>query len=314
MENELLRRLMLSDASFLSTREKCLLFKKGFYLSKMTLDEISLAVQRPFRKASFIPSQIEKNAENALKIIKMLGIKWTAIGENDFPAMLNEMKDPPFMLFYRGNLEVLKRKCVSVVGTRRCGVNGRKAAFQFAKDACDDGSCVVSGLAYGIDGEAHKGAVFSENPATAAVLPSGIDIITPGAHKKLAAKILETGGLLISEYLPGIPALAYRFVQRNRIIAALSAETVVIQAPAGSGAMITAQMALDYNRSVFFHKECFSGEGLALNEISELELKKQLAQGKKVEYKINNSPKSFVSDGASVVSSYSDFKAQIWRN
>lgn len=314
MENELLRRLMLSDASFLSAREKYLLFKKGFDLSKMTLDEISFTVQRPFKKALFVPPQIAKNAENALKIIRMLGIKWTMIGEDDFPAMLCEMKDPPFMLFYRGNLEILKRKCLSIVGTRRCGVNGRKAAFQFAKEACGDGCCVVSGLAYGIDGEAHKGAVCSENPATAAVLPSGIDIITPSAHKKLAAKILESDGLLISEYLPGIPALPYRFIQRNRIIAALSAETVVIQCAAGSGAMITAQMALDYDRSVIFHKECFSDEGAALSKLSELELSKQLAQGKKVEYKINNSPKSFVNDGASVVSSYSDFKAQIWRN
>lgn len=312
-KNELLRRLFLANSSFLSTREKIRLFDSKLDISKMTLSEIELAVGRTFPRATFKPNQILREAENALKIIENFDIKWSSIGEPDFPAMLGQemMKDPPFMIFYRGNLDVLKKKCVSVVGTRRCGVNGRRAAEQFAKDACDDGLCVVSGLAYGIDGAAHKGAVLSKNPATCAVLPSGIDIITPSAHKKLAAKILETNGLILSEYLPGIPALAYRFVQRNRIIAALSAQTVVIQSPTGGGAMITADFALDYNREVFFHNENFSAEGIALNEISELELKKQLAQGKKVEYKLSNSPKSYVEDGAPVVSSYSDFKSKI---
>lgn len=311
--NRLLQRLLLADASFLSAAEKCRLFDSGYDISKMTLDDISFAVGRTFRRATFQKEQILREAEAALRIIETLGLKWTSLGDADFPIMLGPemMKDPPFMIFYRGNLDVLKRKCVSVVGTRRCGVNGRRAAESFAKDACDDGLCVVSGLAYGIDGEAHRGALLSKNPATAAVLPSGIDIITPGAHKKLAAKILESGGLILSEYLPGVPALSFRFVQRNRIIAALSAETVVIQAPCGSGAMLTAGFALDYNRTVFFHKECFSAEGSALNEISESELKKQLAQGKKVEYKINNSPKSYVDDGAAVVLSYSDFKLKI---
>lgn len=312
-KNELLRRLFLANSSFLSTREKIRLFDSKLDISKMTLSEIELAVGRTFPRATFKPNQILREAENALKIIENFDIKWISIGEPDFPAMLGQemMKDPPFMIFYRGNLDVLKKKCVSVVGTRRCGVNGRRAAEKFAKDACDDGLCVVSGLAYGIDGAAHKGAVLSKNPATCAVLPSGIDIITPSAHKKLAAKILETNGLILSEYLPGIPALAYRFVQRNRIIAALSAQTVVIQSPTGGGAMITADFALDYNREVFFHNENFSAEGIALNEISELELKKQLAQGKKVEYKLSNSPKSYVEDGAPVVSSYSDFKSKI---
>lgn len=312
-KNVLLQKLVLADISFLSAKEKIKLFDSHFDICTMTLDDISLAAGRVFPRATFKRNQILREAENALRIIETFDIKWTSLGDSDFPAMLNSemMKDPPFMIFYRGNLDVLKKKCVSVVGTRRCGVNGRRAAERFAKDACDDGLCVVSGLAYGIDGAAHKGAVLSKNPATAAVLPSGIDIITPSAHKKLAAKILETGGLLLSEYLPGIPALSFRFVQRNRIIAALSAETVVIQSPSGGGAMITASFALDYNRSVFFHNENFSAEGIALNEISELELKKELAQGKKVEYKLSNSPKSYVDDGAETIESYNDFKSKI---
>lgn len=316
MENRdcLYRRLLLSNTSFLSSREKLALFNSGADISKMTLDDISFAAGRTFQRAAFSPEKLSLEAERALNIIENLGIKHTSLGDADFPPLLSAdmMKDPPFMLFYRGNPDVLSKKCVSVVGTRRCGTNGRRAAEQFAKDACDDGLCVVSGLAYGIDGAAHKGALLSSTPATAAILPGGIDIITPSLHKNLAAKILLSGGLIMSEYLPGIPPLAFRFVQRNRIIAALSAETVIIQSPSGGGAMITAEFALGYNRSVFFHKECFSEESAALNEISELELKKQLAQGKKVEYKINNSPKSYVNDGASVVSNYREFKEAIW--
>ncbi|MBQ0050524.1 MAG: DNA-processing protein DprA [Treponema sp.] len=295
----------------MSAREKLILLKDERHLDQMTLDEISLLVQRPLKKVSFNPTEIRKNAELAFQLLPRFGIKYTCLDFSDFPAMLREMKDPPFMLFYRGNLEVLQKKCISVVGTRRCGANGKKAAETFSKEACDDGCCIVSGLAYGIDGFAHGGALKSENPSTVAVLPSGIDIITPSAHKKLAAKILEKGGLLLSEYLPGTPAQAFRYVQRNRIVAALSADTVVIQAPPGSGAMITAGLVLDYNRNIFFHIQCFSPEGIAISQFSELQLRKELEQGKKVEYKLNNSPKAFVQDGAMVISSYGEFKEAV---
>ena len=102
--------------------------------------------------------------------------------------------------------------------------------------------------------------------------------------------------------------MQFRYVQRNRIIAALSSATIVVQAPCGSGAMITAGLALDYNREVFFHNECFSREALAINRDSELQWKKLVMQGKNVGYKLNDSPKSFVDDGASVVADYIHFK------
>ena len=120
---------------------------------------------------------------------------------------------------------------------------------------------------------------------------SGIDIVAPSSHKRLAAKILETGGLILSEYLPGTPPAQFRYIQRNRIVAALSPVTLVVQAPAGSGAMITADLALGYNREVIFHSECFSREVPA-------------KEGKEK----SSSPKSFVEDGAKVISGYCDFK------
>ena len=102
----------------------------------------------------------------------------------------------------------------------------------------------------------------------------------------------------MSEYLPGTPSVQFRYIQRNRIVASLSPATVVIQAPMGSGAMITAGLALDYNREVFFHRECFSSEALAINQFSELQYTK----------KNTNTPQSFVDDGAAVIANFEEFK------
>ena len=150
--------------------------------------------------------------------------------------------------------------------------------------------------------------MLSSSPATCAVLPSGIDVISPQSHTPLAQKILQTGGLLISEYLPGTEAAPFRFVQRNRIVAALSPVTLVVQAGQGSGAMITAGLALDYNRELFFHSQCFSPEVDLINKNSSIQWKKVLAQETKTEYKMNNTPKAFVDDGAMVISDYAQFK------
>ena len=307
---ELLARLLAADASFLTVREKLIFLdfllknddsslfqtEKDFesrFLS-LKLDDISFAVKRVFPRARWTSSDSLKKIKIAKRIMEVQNIKSTSILDSDFPAMLREMKDPPFMLFYRGKLDILNRKCLSVVGTRRAFPAALRAATDFSRQACDDGLCVVSGLAFGIDGACHKGALLSKNPATVAILPGGIDTISPHSHTGLAAKILEKGGLLMSEYLPGTPAAQFRYVQRNRIVAALSPCTLVFQAAAGSGAMITANLALDYNRELLFHSHCFSKEFEALTQ--------------KLGSKKNDSPASFVEEGAKVISDYDEFK------
>ena len=328
---ELLARLAVADASFLTTREKIIFLKElrsGEIFSEpafsgreenlensenletssaalsfeekfrtLTLDSISFCVKRTFSRVKWTSLESLRRVKLAQKIMNAQNIKSTCILDADFPAMLREMKDPPFLLFYRGNLEILNRNCVSVVGTRRASPSALRAASDFSKSACDAGFCVVSGLAFGIDAASHKGALLSQNPATCAVLPAGIDTITPRTHTRLAAKILEKGGLLLSEYLPGTPAAQFRYVQRNRIVAALSPATLVVQAPAGSGAMITAGLALDYNREVLFHSECFSKETIELNQNSVLQWKK-----------MNDTPRHFVDDGAAVIANFEEFK------
>ena len=238
-----------------------------------------------------------------------MGIQWTAWDKADFPALLTEMSDPPYMLFYRGDLQCLKHPCVSVVGTRRATMGARKATETFAREAAADGATVVSGLAYGIDICAHRGSLMSAQGQTVAVLPSGIDTITPQSHTKVAARILEKGGVLLSEYTPGTPAQAFRFVQRNRIIAALSPATVVVQAPAGSGALITADYALEYGRDVLLHAECFSKDALLLEQANTMRLKQQLAAGKNVAYKLENAAQKYRDDGAPVIASYAEYQS-----
>lgn len=197
------------------------------------------------------------------------------------------------LFFYRGILEALRKPCVSVVGTRRVCEKTARAAFGFAKDASLGGWTVVSGLANGIDSFAHKGALSSGlAQSTAAVLPCGIDTVVPYGNRSLARQIISSGGFIGSEYVPGVTAGPWRFVQRNRIVAALSSCTVVVHAPAGSGALITADFALDYNRDVVFHSAGFCDEA-----------EKSCGGGKK---NARTSGK-FIEEGAPVVENYADF-------
>ena len=167
----------------------------------------------------------------------------------EYPELLRNIAEPPFLLYCHGNVSVLGERSVSVVGTRRISPRGRKSAHDFAYEACLNGCGVVSGLAYGADGYAHRGAVdaFYEHHSdkeltalgkTIAVLPGGIDEIVPQGNKFLAEKILKSGGCIVSEYEPGVPSENWRFVARNRIIAGLS-PAVVVRASCGAARLGT---------------------------------------------------------------------------
>lgn len=311
---ELIKRLMLADASFLTFREKTVLEKNldsPDALAIMSIDDISSMVKRTFGKAHWDAGySLDQAAKNSI-ILEKLGINFAFYDSEDYPAMFKEMTDPPYAVFYRGDIKCLKNSIVSVVGTRRATNDGRKAAFDFGKDASDNGTVVVSGLAFGIDIASHKGALSGALGKTCAVLPSGIDKIVPGAHIKEAAKIIEKGGCVLSEYTPLTEVQAFRYIQRNRLIAALSPATVVIQAPAGSGAMTTASLALDYNRYVFFSQVCLGKESELLYDVVEGELKKtaliQKNKEKLIAGKLNNSPKNYIQEGAPVIKNYAEY-------
>jgi DNA processing protein len=167
------------------------------------------------------------------------------------PALLGAIHDPPLRLFVRGNgdLRLLAEPAVAIVGARACSPYGRQVARMLGRDLAAAGVVVVSGLARGVDGEAHRGALDAGGN-TVAVLGCGIDRDYPAAHASLARSIAERS-LLVSEYDAGVEPAPWRFPARNRIIAGLCAATVVVEARERSGALITADFALEEGREVF---------------------------------------------------------------
>jgi DNA processing protein len=179
------------------------------------------------------------------------GIRWIARSAPEFPPLLHAIHDPPPGLFVRGEagLDVLRRTTVAVVGARSCSPYGAQVARMLGRELGRAGLVVVSGLARGVDGEAHRGALEA-GALTVGVLGCGIDRDYPAAHRELAARIRATG-LTVSEYAPGVEPAPWRFPARNRLIAGLSAATVVVEARDRSGALITADLALEEGREVF---------------------------------------------------------------
>ncbi len=178
-------------------------------------------------------------------------IRQISINDDEYPQSLREIADPPAILYVRGNLNWDKQKeVVAVVGTRKPTAYGLQIATQLVEIIAKQ-CVIVSGLAYGIDAAAHKAALRKEG-ITVAVLGSGLDdaSIYPREHRKLAQDILRKGGVLISEYPPLAEPLKHHFPERNRIIAGLSQKIVVVEAGERSGALITANLGLDYNREV----------------------------------------------------------------
>jgi DNA processing protein len=171
--------------------------------------------------------------------------------EAAYPPLLRQLYDPPARLYLRGDAaaELLARPCVAVVGARSCSQYGAEVARMLGRELGAAGVVVVSGLARGIDGEAHRGALADAGP-TVAVLGCGIDRDYPRSHTALARRVCATG-LLVSEYPPGVEPAPWRFPARNRIIAGLCLATVVVEARERSGALITADFALELGRDVF---------------------------------------------------------------
>jgi DNA processing protein len=174
----------------------------------------------------------------------------TFLRKHELPPLLRAIHDPPKRLYLRGEGEadLLSGPAVAIVGARACSSYGAQIARMLAREVAAAGVVVVSGLARGVDGEAHRGALQSGGH-TIAVLGCGIDRDYPAAHASLAREIAERS-LLVSEYEPGVEPAAWRFPARNRIIAGLCAATVVVEARERSGALITADFALEEGREV----------------------------------------------------------------
>ncbi len=295
--------IAISLIPFLNVREKFILrnnLDSLDALAVVSIKDISILINRVVNTHDWDGRKLAQTALRSAQIMASNSIKCCLFGQPDYPELLKEIPDYPYMIFYRGDLSILKKESVSIVGTRQICSEAALFTRDFSRQAAEAGICVVSGLAYGVDTFAHRAAVESGvQGATCAVLPGGIDSVVPSGNKRLAAKILENSGLLMSEYAPGRPVEKWCFVRRNRIIAGLSNTTLVAQAHAGSGAMITADFAVDYNRDIMFSKACFCSEAKNIAK------KTLLLNSKNIK---KNSPESYVEEGAPVISDFSEYR------
>lgn len=193
--------------------------------------------------------RIGASVEAALARAEQLGMEIVVLGDAGYPPDLLNLADPPTLLFLRGRSELLSRRGVAVVGSRRCTARARDVATRLGRALARAGVPVVSGLALGVDGAAHRGAVETEGP-TVAVLGCGADRPYPRSHARLFRSVLEHG-LVVSEFMPGTDPLPHHFPRRNRVLAGLSRTVVVVEAGRRSGALITVDHALDLGLDVY---------------------------------------------------------------
>ncbi|MBF9016143.1 MULTISPECIES: DNA-processing protein DprA [unclassified Oceanispirochaeta] len=233
-------------------------FNTGENFKDLSRFELEWILNRKLRIRKFNIRELLEQGISDLKRTESLGISWCWYGSPSYPSILKNIYDPPFLLFWRGTLPPEAVGALAVVGTRKPALEADRSAFALGLDAARGDIPLISGLAAGIDGSAHKGVVEGGGK-TWAVLGTGCDIAYPRQHRKLAAEILNKGGGLISEYIPGTGAARYNFPKRNRIISGLSDSVVIVQAPVRSGALYTADFALDQGRDVYVHESGLYG-------------------------------------------------------
>jgi len=202
----------------------------------------------PIKYEKLISSLRETNGDRILTEIDKHYARLITPVDDDWPEQLNDLAAPPIGLILKGNIDALHQSSLAIVGTRNPTSYGARIAGEFAAGFADREWAIVSGGAYGIDSYAHKGALIAEG-VTVAVVASGIDINYPAGNTRLFAEICESGAM-VTEFMPGHRALPNRFLTRNRLIAALSKATLVVEAAFRSGSLRTARDAAEIFRPV----------------------------------------------------------------
>lgn len=190
--------------------------------------------------------------ERTLEWLQAEGHHLLTLADPAYPAALLDTHDPPTVLYVNGRIELLSRPVISIVGARSATAGGKDNARSFARYLAEQGWCIASGLAQGIDTGAHEGALEAgaQGGSTLAVMGTGIDIVYPASNLKLARRIAREGAL-VSELPLGTPSMPYHFPQRNRIVAGLARGVLVVEAAKQSGSLITARLATELGREVF---------------------------------------------------------------
>ncbi|MDR1374345.1 MAG: DNA-processing protein DprA [Treponema sp.] len=252
MDKRGLLDLIIGRLPGISIPERILLaghFETEGDLVSLSKRDLECILGRPLQLISGMDAA-RRAAEEDSRLARLSGIGYISCAGATYPPLLRELPDPPALLFYRGRLPDPELPLAAVVGTRRPSGAAAVQAYDISRELAQGGLPVVSGLALGIDAMAHRGNLEG-GASTIAVLGSGLDYIYPAANRMLARRIVETGGVLLSEYPPGTAPRKWHFPARNRIIAGLARGTLIVEAPRNSGALITAQFALDQGRDLW---------------------------------------------------------------
>jgi DNA processing protein len=227
-------------------------------LTGLTTADLARLLGRSVRTSGWDPAALAAAAERTARLVARGQFFCVCWGDPEYPALLAEIHDPPAVLFGRGAVPDPSRIMVAVVGTRLPTGAGRDAAFRIAFELARESLGVASGLARGVDREAHEGCSRAGGYSIA-VLGCGPDLVVPAASRGAARRLLEAGGTVLSEYPPGTLPQPWHFPERNRIISGLSRSVVVVEAPEGSGALYTADFALEQGRDLYVHAAGLAG-------------------------------------------------------
>ena len=187
--------------------------------------------------------------ENQIALLEKFNVRLISITEDEYPDLLKFIYNPPILLYLKGNILPRDNRAIAIVGTRKPTNYGKMMVRNIGIEIAKAGFTIVSGLAYGIDGCAHKAAIDAGG-RTIAIFGTGLDIVYPAAHKNLAQNIIQSGAL-VSEFSLGSKIEAWNFPTRNRIISGMSKGTFVVEGKKTSGALLTAKIALEQNRDIF---------------------------------------------------------------
>ena len=253
MDDERMSLLALSQIPGLGNKaKKALLFHFGSAIRVFSCTEREvkgLLFLSDREKEALINGRKAPVPKDLLESIKSHDISFVTVKDRDYPRLLLDVFNPPFIIFYRGTLPHEDESCVAMVGARRCSAYGKKAATELSSLLAKNHISVVSGLALGIDGASHEGAL-SAGGRTYAFLGCGVDICYPPSHERLLKRIIESGAVM-SEFPPGTKPLKNNFPVRNRLISGLSERVVIVEAAEKSGSLITADFALEQGREIY---------------------------------------------------------------
>ncbi len=205
--------------------------------------------RKPIREIQQRLDPLLAQARQTIEALTQSGVSLLCLSDSSYPVLLREISSPPPLLYILGEINALSLPSIAIVGSRNASRGGLELATHFSAALTASGFVVISGLALGVDGAAHRGAL--RHGITAAVIGTGIDQVYPRKHRELVTEIVAKGGAIVSEFPPGTPPVAGNFPRRNRIISGLSTGVLVVEAAIKSGSLITARQAMEQGREVF---------------------------------------------------------------